>query len=57
MGLDIQDMDFTLCILDLGAHVVILEEWWMWEWGTLRMSSKTMNMNMMKRYKPASNAT
>lgn len=57
MALAIQDthMDFTSCTLDLGAHVVTLGEWWMWGWGTLRMSCKTMNI--MKSYKPASHAT
>lgn len=49
-GSDTQDMDCTLYTLDLGAHVVALGEWWMWEWGTLRVPCTTMkNMNMMKR--------
>lgn len=55
MGLDIQVMDFTSCTLDLGADVVTLGKWWMWEWGSLRTSCKTKKN--MKRHKPASNAT
>lgn len=33
LGIQIACVDFTFSTVDLGARLVTLGEWWMWEWG------------------------
>ena len=33
LGIQVAYVGFTFATVDLGARLVTLGEWWMWEWG------------------------